>query len=124
MRSISYPKMFATKTKTGVVRDYDATLQNLKMLIFSEKGELFGDPYFGVGLMRFLYDPNDTIIKDILIDEIYVAIATFMPQIKISRNDINISVSGTTVLCELKALNRVDFQTNLYTIPLLDNASV
>lgn len=119
MRSISYPKMFATKTKTGIVRDYDATLQNLKMLLYSEKGELFGDPYFGAGLKRFLYDPNDIVLRDLLIDEIYIAIATFMPQIKISRNDIKIIADGTTVMCELKAINRVDFQTNLYTIPLL-----
>ena len=120
MRSISYPKMFVTKTKTGVVQDYDATLQNLKLLIFSEKGELFGDPYFGTGLKRYLYDQNDVVLQDLLIDELYMAIATFMPQIKISRNDITITADGTTVLCTIKALNRLDYQTNLYTIPLLD----
>lgn len=120
MKSISYPKMFVTKTKTGTVSDYDATLQNLKLLIFSEKGELFGDPYFGTGLKRFLYDQNDTVLQDILIDELYVAIATFMPQIKISRKDIKITADGTRVLCEIKAINMVNFQTNLYTIVLLD----
>ena len=120
MRSISFPKMFVTKTKTGLVQDYDATLQNLKMLLFSEKGELFGDPYFGAGLKRFLYDPNDILLRDLLVDEIYIAIATFMPQIKISRNDITIIADGTSVICEIKALNRVDYQTNLYTIPLLE----
>lgn len=122
MKSISYPKMFVTKTKTGLAQDYDATLQNLKLLLFSEKGELFGDPYFGTGLKRFLYDQNDMILEDILIDEIYTAIATFMPQIRISRKDITITTDGTTVLCEIRALNRVDFQTNLYTIPLLDTS--
>jgi len=124
MRSISFPKMFATKTKTGLAYDYDATLQNLKLLIFSEKGELFGDPYFGTGLKRFLYDPSDVVLKDLLIDEIYVAIATFMPQIKISRRDITITTDGTTVVCNLKAINRVDFQTNLYTITLLEATGV
>ncbi len=121
MRSISYPKMFATKTKTGTVSDYDATLQNLKMLIFSEKGELFGDPYFGTGLKRFLYDPNDVVLQDLLIDELYIAIATFMPQILIKRSDITITSDGTTVMCTLKAINRVDFQTNLYVIPLIES---
>lgn len=120
MKSISFPKMFATKTKTGLVQDYDATLQNLKMLIFSEKGELFGDPYFGTGLKRYLYDPNDKIIRDILIDELYIAIATFMPQIKIKRSDITVINDGTSVLCQIQALNLVSFQTNLYTIPLLE----
>ena len=120
MRSISYPKIFVTKTKTGIVNDYDATLQNLKMLIFSEKGELFGDPYFGTGLKRFLYDQNDTVLKDLLVDEIYIAVATFMPQIILKRSDITIEADGTKVICNLKAINRVDFQTNLYTIPLIE----
>ena len=120
MRSISFPKMFATKTKTGLVQDYDATLQNLKMLLYSEKGELFGDPYFGTGLKRYLYDQNDKILIDLLVDELYVAIATFMPQIRIKRTDITIINDGTSVVCEIKALNRVNFQTNLYTIPLLE----
>ena len=120
IKSISFPKMFVTKTKTGLVQDYNATLQNLKLLLFSEKGELFGDPYFGTGLMRFLYDPNDVVLQDILIDEIYTAIAVFMPQIKIERKDITIISDGTRVVCEIFAMNRADFQTNLYTIPLLE----
>jgi len=120
MKSISYPKIFVTKTKTGLVQDYDATLQNLKLLIFSEKGELFGDPYFGTGLKRFLYDQNDVVLQDLLIDELYTAIATFIPQIKIRREDITIISNGTQVVCKIKAINRVDYQTNLYTIPLLE----
>lgn len=120
MKSISYPKMFVTKTKTGLSKDYYATLQNLKMLIFSEKGELFGDPYFGTGLMRFLHDPNDVVVRELLVDEIYTAIAVFMPQIKLTRKDITIVSDGTKVVCEIKAINRVDYQTNLYTIPLLE----
>ena len=120
MRSISYPKMFVTKTKTGLSIDYYATLQNLKMLLFSEKGELFGDPYFGTGLMRFLHDPNDAVVRELLIDEIYTAIAVFMPQIKLTRKDITIVSDGTKIVCEIKAINRVDYQTNLYTIPLLE----
>lgn len=120
MRSISYPNIFVTKTKTGLAYDYDATLQNLKLLIFSEKGELFGDPYFGTGLERYLYDPNDVMLRTLLIDELYVAIATFMPQIKLTRKDINIVSDGTKVVCEIRAINKVNYQTNLYTIPLLE----
>ena len=121
MKSISYPKMFVTKTKTGIVEDYDATLQNLKMLLYSEKGELFGDPYFGGGVKKFLYDQNDLILKDLLVDEIYVAIGTFMPQVRVNRKDITVDVDGTKVYCKIKATNMVNFETNLYTIPLLNS---
>jgi len=119
MKSISFPNMF-TKTSTLLVEDYYATLQNLKMLIWSEKGELFGDPYYGTNLKKFLYDQNDYVLKDLVIDDIYTAIITFMPQIKVERKDITVKSEGSTVKIYIKALNRVDFQTNLYTIVLLD----
>lgn len=119
MNSISFPRMFVTKTKTGVVYDHDATLQNLKMLLWSEKGELFGDPYFGTGLLKYIYDQNDAILRDLVIDEIYTAVATFMPQIRVKREDITVESDGTKVFCTLRVTNMVDFQTDLYTIVLL-----
>lgn len=67
--SIAFPEMF-NRTVTNLVDDYDATLQNLKMLLWSEKGELFGDPYYGTGLKKYLYEQNDLILRDILIDDI------------------------------------------------------
>lgn len=119
MRSIRFPNMF-TKTSTLTVDNYYATLQNLKMLLFSEKGELFGDPYYGTNLKKFLYDQNDYVLKDLVIDDIYTAISTFMPQIKVERRDITIKIEGNIVKAYIKAVNQVDFQTNLYTIVLLD----
>ena len=63
MRSISFPDMFS-RTVTKTVQDYDATLQNLKMLLWSEKGELFGDPYFGTGLKKYLLDFDLLFLKN------------------------------------------------------------
>jgi len=119
MRSIKFPNMFSN-TVTNIVEDYDATLQNLKMLLYSEKGELFGDPYYGTNLRKFLYDQNDAILRDLLIDDIYTAIATFMPQVKVNRKDIIITSDGAKITINIIALNRVNFQTNLYSIALLD----
>ena len=120
MRSIAFPKMF-TRTVTNLVTDYDATLQNLKMLLWSEKGELFGDPYYGTGLKKYLYDQNDVVLQDILIDDIYTAIRVFMPQISIERKDVKIHRSDKgEISCTIKAINKVDFTTDLYTIVLLE----
>ena len=119
MKSIRFPKMF-TKTSTLTVENYYATLQNLKMLLFSDKGELFGDPYFGTNLKKFLYDQNDVILRDLLIDDIYTAILTFMPQVRVERKGIVIKAEGNVVKAYITAINKVDFQTNLYSIVLLD----
>jgi len=119
MKSIQFPEMF-TRTVTNTVSDYDATLQNLKMLLWSEKGELFGDPYFGTSIKRYLYDQNDAVLVDILIDDIYTAIVLFMPQIRVERKDIQLFRSGKgEVTAKINALNKADFSTNMYEIVLL-----
>lgn len=128
MKSIAFPNMF-TRTKTNMVYDYDATLQNLKMLLWSEKGgDLFGDPYFGAGVKKYLYDQNDVVLQDILIDDIYSAVSTFMPQLRINRKDITVlidhnkdgSINKGKVVINIKAMNRLDFTTDLYQIVLLE----
>lgn len=119
MISIAFPDMF-NRTVTNLTEDYDATLQNLKMLLWSEKGELFGDPYYGTGLKKYLYEQNDTVLKDILIDDIYTAIATFMPQVIIDRKGITITAEGNKIVALIEATNRASFETNLYNLVLLD----
>jgi len=120
MKSIQFPEMF-TRTVTNTVNDYDATLQNLKMLLWSEKGELFGDPYFGTGIKKYLYDQNDVVLIDILIDDIYTAITLFMPQIRVDRKDIQLFRSNKgQVTAKIKALNKADFSTDMYNIVLLE----
>lgn len=124
MKSIAWPKMFSHNS-TNLVEDYDATLQNLKTLIFSEKGELFGDPYFGSSLRKYLYDQNDYILQDILLDDFYSTITLFMPQLLVDRKDISL-VRGDkgSLTLNIKAMNRANFQTDLYSIVLLTTSNV
>lgn len=119
MNSIQFPNMFS-KMSTYTISDHEATLQNLKSLLLSEKGELTGDPYFGVKLKKYFYDQNNYVLKEILIDELYTQIATFMPQIHIRRQDITIEQDNTTLYANIKATNQLDFTTDMYSIVLLD----
>ena len=130
MRSIAFPEMF-NHTTTNLVSDYDATLQNIKLLLWSEKGELFGDPYYGTGLKRYLFDQNDVVLQDILLDDIYSALVLFIPQIEIDRKDIklirgsydknfrNLENSKGTLTLVIRAMNKADYTTDLYNIVLL-----
>lgn len=90
MKSIGFPKMFGTTTSSNLIVDKKATLNNLKLLLGSEKTTLFGDPYFGIKLKYYMYEQNGTILKDIIIDEIYSQIKTFIPQVIVNRKDIDI----------------------------------
>lgn len=121
MKSIAFPNMF-TRSSTNYVIDKEATAQNLKSLILSEKGELFGDPFYGVGLKQYLFDQNDIIVRDLLLDDIYLAIASFMPQLRITRNDIKLRTGDKgEIIIDISAINQLDFTTDLYSIVLLED---
>ena len=55
-----------TSSRTLLLEDHAATLSNLKLLLASDRGGLFGDPYYGTILKRFIFDQNDLIVKDLI----------------------------------------------------------
>lgn len=122
MTSLKFPKIFRT-SGTETVEDLEATTQNLKILLRSEKGELLGDPYFGVKLKSRLFEQNSPILKDLIIDDIYIQLALFIPQLKVERKDIKIiqdpNDTKSTLHCTFKALNLLDYTTNMYSISLM-----
>lgn len=120
MKSINFPKMLNSNTTNIVSNSLEATKRNLKNLLLSEKGEFLGDPYFGVSLKRYLFDQNDVILQDIIIDEIYTQIATFMPQLQVNRNDIQLDKARGSLFVNIKATNLVNYTTNLYNIVLFE----
>lgn len=122
MYSLAFPQMFSNGVRTNLLKDHDATLNNLRLLLNSDRTSLYGDPYYGTALKRMLYEQNNLILKDLIIDEIYTTIITFMPQILISRNDIKVTSDGLNVYTELKCTDLIDYTTNMYTIKLTDDA--
>lgn len=91
--SISFPNIF-NKSTVNLVKDYDAIKQNIILLLGSNKGGLYGDPWFGTSIKQILWDQNHRdILTDIVIDHIYEAINTYMPNnISIKRDDIQINI--------------------------------
>ena len=124
MYSIAFPKMFSD-TRTLLFKDSKATASNLVLLLNSSKMTLFGDPFFGTSLRRAIFEQNDGILLDLVVDEIYTTIITFMPQIQVKRNDITLTQDGVDVFCNIKCLDLTDYTTNLYSINLTnDNIEV
>lgn len=119
MDSINFPDMFST-TSTKIVSGHDATLNNLKLILLSSRKTLFGDPYFGTNLKWLLFEQGNEVLQDIVIDDIYTAILTFMPQLTLSRKDIEIIFNREEVFIKIKATNLLDFKTDLYTINLME----
>ena len=127
MNSICFPSMFNTNnTKVYGQKDYlAATKQNTSLLLHCERGELFGDPYFGLLFKHYLFNQNNYILKDILIDMIYTQIVLFIPQIKIERKDIDIiQEQRGTLVCKFSCINQIDYQLNTYNLTLYSNSDI
>lgn len=120
MYSLSFPKML-TNTTTKVVSGYDATYSNLKLLLQSEKYSLFGDPYFGSSLKKLTFEQNNQVLYDLVVDDIYVSIITFLPQIKLERRNIVITPNRAHIGINITATNLLDYTTDLYSITLTQN---
>lgn len=117
MISIDFPKMF-NSSSTRLVKDSSATLQNTRLLIESCRGSLIGDPYFGTKIKRYIYEQNNIILRDIIIDDLLVAIQTFIPQVKVTRKDIELISNRSSIYATINCINKLDNEVNTFQIKL------
>ena len=119
MYSLAFPSMFTT-SRTKLYEDSKASLSNLKLLLLSYKGNLLGDPYYGTNLHKIIYSNNHQILKDLIIDDIYTAIAEFMPQLRVPRDNIVVWGDRTNLYATITATNILNYTTNMYEINLTE----
>ena len=105
-------------TRTMLLEDHKATFSNLKLVLAATKNSLLGDPDFGSLLKRKLFEQDTPILKDLIIDDIYTTIITFMPQLVLKRSDITVTTDKIDVFVTLKCTNLIDYELDTYTINL------
>lgn len=106
--SFSFPNLF-NSGGTKLVYDNKATNQNLKTLLLSTKQSLLGDPNYGTNLKKLIFNQNNSILRDIVIDDIYTNIQVFLPQIQVKREDIELISERNTLYVNIKAKNMLDY---------------
>lgn len=121
--SLAFPNMFSSE-KVNLYKDKQATMTNLKLLLASEVTSLFGDPGYGSKLMQAIYSQNDLILQDLVIDEIYTCIKTYMPQLLVERKDIIITADDDGLYAEIRAVSAEDYTLDLYKIQLTDTDEI
>lgn len=119
MNAVGFPNMLQSN-RTVIVKDLDATKQNLTYLLQSYKKTMLGDPYFGTNLRKLFFESNNAVLRDLVIDDIYTAINNFMPQIRVTRKDITVTSDRNIVMVRIVAQNLLDFSFAEYNIKLLD----
>lgn len=121
INSIAFPKMINHNKVQVIDNDYDTTLQNIKLVLASEKGEFKFDPFFGIRLKRYLFEQNNYVLRDLLLDEIYEQLALFIPQIDVKRKDISFIVEKAKLYINIKCISKIDFSLNTYNLVLFEN---
>ena len=124
MRSLKFPTMFVGNNSAvwKSTEHLEATKQNTKLLLNSLRGEILGDPYFGI--TRLTFDQNSQIMQDALADIIYTQLALFMPQIRIKRSDIKVTRDKALgkVICTFRGVSQIDYSLNTYEIVLFEES--
>ena len=120
MYSIKFPDML-NSAGTNLIEDHEATVSNLRLMLASWKTSLFGDPYFGTNIKRYIHEQNNIVLRDLIIDDINLAIHDFMPQIQTSRDQITVKQEKDQVYVKIGYTNRIDNQPDIYTIILTED---
>lgn len=119
MFSIAFPNIF-NGSKVNLYKDYDAIKSNLTALLSSDKGALFGDPFYGTRLKTLLWSQAyDPMVRDLIKDDIFEAIYSYMPQITVYRNDISVSIRNNVVTASIRVRSDSGVESNLFDIDLL-----
>lgn len=94
MYSLAFPSIFNGST-VNLYKDEDAIKSNLKLLLGSNRGGLYGDPHYGVDIKQILWDNQiDPLMRSLVRDEIYEAVSSYMPQCPLDREDVTLVDNG------------------------------
>ncbi len=127
MNCLGFPRIFRGNSTLIIddeasqndVKDrFRATRTCLRLFLNSEQGELFGDPDFGIKVKKYMFNQNNYILRDILIDEIYTKIQLFFNQIIVNRKDIKIKQSGINFIAEIPYRIKNSFELNTFELVL------
>jgi hypothetical protein len=67
-----------------------------------------------------MFDQNNYVLRDQIIDMIYTQLAIFIPQVHVERKDIDVfqDREKAKLYCEFKGINQIDYQLNTYQLVL------
>ena len=119
MISIKFPDMLSINGVNLIYDNSDATLSNLRTLLNCDKKMLLGDPSFGSYAREYLFEQNDSLLRDIIIDGVYSTIVAYMPQLTLTRSNIKVTSDGSKVSANISCINNIDATVNNYNIDLI-----
>ena len=98
---------FGADGKTKMLKSFPAMHQCVRVILLTERGELFGDPSFGMNFRDFQYKLNTYVIRDLVSDEITRSILRFDDRILTVNNTITPVEAAANILVQYSVGNEV-----------------
>ena len=123
--TISFPNITSLISGKNTFTDnYDSINECLGLLLRTSKGELLGDPQFGCNLIKYIHEPNDLILQDLVREDIVSAISLYEPRIKVKSEDIYIQSEDNHVYITINyTLNSTGTRGSYEIVMLRTNSS-
>lgn len=106
--SIKHPNEFSIVSgKTQLIREIESIDQSIRLLLTTAKGELFGDPYFGCNLYKYLYDYSGETLYQLIKDDIVQTLTEQDTRVFVTDQDITIEEDGDSL--RIKVAYRINY---------------
>lgn len=97
-----------------VARDVDLVQQSITIILETPKGQRFFLPEFGSRLSELLFEPNDSVLADMLSYFIYEALGDWEKRIKVLGVKVNTDTAVATCNISYKILQSNEIESFIY----------
>jgi len=114
------------KSHINLEKDYDAIKQDLILLLGSNKGGLYGDPWFGTEIKSILWDQaHEDIAVRIIKEQIYESIYSYMSNnVTINPDDVIVNIIDNYVNVQINLSAYSNKENDMLNISLLNENNV
>lgn len=102
--NVSTNSLFAMSVVTK-----DAYSSDLLLLLLTEKGQRYYQPDFGTNLNKFLFEPNDKMTQDDIVEDIKKTVSKFIPNLSIDSVKFNWNEDSNTLTDNSQLNLLIDF---------------
>ena len=101
---------------TSTYKTLDQTISDFKFLLLTMPGEIVGNPSFGTNLLRILFEPNNSFIKQDIDEEIRSAVSTYFGVGLIEITSIDVTTPEDDPQLTYDIVVKIQFNVNVVEV--------
>ena len=101
---------------TSTYKTLDQTISDFKFLLQTMPGEIVGNPSFGTNLLRILFEPNNSFLKQDIDEEIRSAVSTYFGVGLIEITSIDVTTPEDDPQLTYDIVVKIQFNVNVVEV--------